>query len=189
MAPPIALRWLPAAAEVAGGAAAAFHFGPPLCCAPAAAQARTLQQTTSTRYYGKSLYECVVNAGLTTTKQMIDVSAHRAVGAACRRLPCMLLIPQQAAPPGTNRLPPDLFRIACAAVGREPCRVCGQLALQALLANTVPGCGGCARNPVAPLAVVCHLTVQAAGPEVISLFTNPTLAITFLAPDNQNWLT
>jgi hypothetical protein len=72
------------------------------CLAAAAtAQARTLQQTTSTRYYGKTLYDCVVNAGLTTTKQMID----------------------------------------------------------------------------------------AAGPDVIKLFQNPTLAVTFLAPDNQNWLT
>jgi hypothetical protein len=31
--------------------------------------------------------------------------------------------------------------------------------------------------------------VQAAGPDVIKLFQNPTLAVTFLAPDNQNWLT
>lgn len=189
MAPPVALRWLPAAAEVAGGAATAFHFGPPLCRAPAAAQARTLQQTTSTRYYGKSLYECVVNAGLTTTKQMIDV---RAQSSRCCLPPAALHAAHTSAgrPPRANRLPPDLFRIACAAVGREPCRVCGRLAFhvqrclriryQVLGLRTEPSRSSCRGF---------HLTVQAAGPEVISLFTNPTLAITFLAPDNQNWLT
>ena len=73
---------------------------PPLGCKtrpllpslPAAVQARHLQQTTATRYYGKNLYECVVNAGLTTTKQMIDVRA-LPLHAACCQPPCVHSLP------------------------------------------------------------------------------------------------
>lgn len=179
---------------------------------PAAAQARHLQQTTSTRYYGANLYECVVNAGLTTTKQMIDVRALLLPAWVVPGLPCMLCRLAAGSPPPARSCGAHQ---ACvfAAARRHLCRAAPPFCTfpPYRSASTVPAQPACLRitllrdrprcflfsahtepvlqSPAAKDALPASQPVQAAGPDVIKLFMNPSLAVTFLAPDNQNWLT
>lgn len=93
---------------------------------------------------------------------------------------------------------PGLLRCACADV----CRICGgstccacaeSIAARPVRYQVLPPAvfrtGSSTSSPVNRASACIQPFVQAAGPDVIKLFTNPTLAVTFLAPDNANWLT